>query len=182
MTKRAHQGNHHRPDPVCRGNLLPGSMEIFYFAYGSNLRSAQMQRLCPGHVFLGPARLADHWLAFTLPDDEWQGGVADVRPSAGDEVWGALYRLETRHLRALDTYEGFDPNGPVEANEYVRRLVEVDQGGTAREAWCYFVRTPHGHVAPSDFYRAALIEGATERGLPPHYLEAMRQAFEDERK
>ena len=145
-------------------------MEILYFAYGSNLRTAQMERLCPGHVFLGPARLANHRLAFTLPDDEWQGGVADVRPSATDEVWGALYRLEAQHLTALDAYEVFDPDGPGEANDYVRRLVEVDHGGTTREAWCYFVRAPRGHVAPSELYRSALLEGAIERGLPADYV------------
>lgn len=178
MTKRTHQGNHHRPGPVCHGNLSPRSMEILYFAYGSNLRSAQMKRLCPGHVFLGPARLADHRLTFTLPDDEWQGGVADLRRSAGAEVWGALYRLEARDLTALDAYEVFDPKAPAEANDYVRRLVRVEYGGEMREAWCYFVRMPQGHVAPSDFYRAALVEGAMERGLPTAYLEDMRRAFE----
>jgi len=152
-------------------------MEILYFAYGSNLRKAQMERLCPGHVFLGPARLADHRLAFTLPDEEWQGGVADVLPSPGDEVWGALYRLEAHHLAALDAYEVFDPDGPEQANDYVRRLVKVSHGGAMREAWCYFVRAADGHVAPSERYRAALIEGAMERGLPAVYVGEMQRAF-----
>lgn len=155
-------------------------MPVLYFAYGSNLRSAQMQRLCPGHEFLGPARLADHRLAFTLPDDEWQGGVADVLPSAGDEVWGALYRLEAHHLTALDAYEVFTPDGSGEANDYVRRVVTVTREGAPREveAWCYFVRTPHGPVAPSERYRAALVEGARERGLPGDYINEMRRAFD----
>lgn len=157
-------------------------MGTFYFAYGSNLHAAQMARLCPGHKFVGPARLPDHRLAFTLPDEEWQGGVADMQPSSGDEVWGALYRLEAHHLAALDTYEVFAPDGPGEANDYVRRLVKVNHSGAMREAWCYFVRAPHGHVAPSERYRAALIEGAIERGLPAEYVGEMRQAFEGGRK
>jgi gamma-glutamylcyclotransferase (GGCT)/AIG2-like uncharacterized protein YtfP len=157
---------------------------MVYFAYGSNLQSAQMERLCPGHVFLGPARLPDHRLAFTLPDEDWQGGVADVVPSAGDEVWGALYRLEAPQLAALDAYEVFDPDGPEEANDYVRRRVTVTAASDHRdiEAWCYFVRAPRGPVAPSERYRRALVEGAIERGLPAEYVREMRRAFEGEVK
>jgi gamma-glutamylcyclotransferase (GGCT)/AIG2-like uncharacterized protein YtfP len=155
-------------------------METFYFAYGSNLRSSQMLRLCPGHEFLAVARLDNHRLAFTLPDTEWRGGVADVIPSSGDAVWGALYRLREKDFPPLDAYEGYDPAGPVEANDYVRRIVTVTVGDEPRgtRAWCYFVHVPRGHVTPSGIYRAALIEGAVERGLPSHYLDSMRQAFD----
>ena len=155
-------------------------MEHFYFAYGSNLRSVQMVRLCPGHVFLGPARLDGYRLAFTLPDEEWQGGVADVIPSPGNAVWGALYLLRDTDLMALDAYEVFSPAGPEEANEYVRRLVKVTmvKAGREVEAWCYFVSAPRGPVAPSERYREALIEGAIERGLPSDYVAEMRRAFE----
>ncbi len=155
-------------------------MRHLYFAYGSNLRASQMLRLCPGHEFLAVARLDNHRLAFTLPDTEWQGGVADVIASEGDSVWGALYRLCEADLPPLDAYEGYDPEGPAEANEYVRRLVTVtiEREQREAEAWCYFVRAPQGHVAPSERYREALIEGATERGLPEDYISAMRRAFE----
>ncbi|MEX1044864.1 MAG: gamma-glutamylcyclotransferase family protein [Chthoniobacterales bacterium] len=174
------QRNHHRPGPAHHDTFVRSRMEILYFAYGSNLRTLQMGHLCPGHSFLGTARLANHRLAFTRSDDEWQGGVADVLPSAGDEVWGALYRLTAEHWAALDAYEVFDPDGPEAANEYVRRPVVVTAEGARHEveAWCYFVRAPRGHVAPSKLYRAALLEGAVERGLPADYISAMRRAFE----
>jgi gamma-glutamylcyclotransferase (GGCT)/AIG2-like uncharacterized protein YtfP len=159
---------------------LAGLVSGLYFAYGSNLRAAQMKKLCPGHEYLGLARLAGHRLAFTLRDREWQGGVADAVPSPGDEIWGALYRLPEADLAPLDAYEGFDPAGPGEADDYVRRAVTVTREGGQHtvEAWCYFVRAPRGHVPPSEVYRAALIEGAIERGLPAEYVIAMRRAFE----
>lgn len=151
-----------------------------YFAYGSNLRAAHMERLCPGHGFVGIARLPDHRLAFTLPDDEWRGGVADVLPSPGSEVWGALYRLKAAHFPALDTYEGFDPHGPDDANAYVRRTVRIETapGSALDGVWCYFVRRPRGHVTPSELYRRALLDGADERALPAHYKESMHRAFD----
>ena len=159
-------------------------MEDLYFAYGSNLRAVQMSRLCPGHEFLGPARLDGYRLAFNWPDEEWQGGVADVVTSPADAVWGALYRLREADWPTLDAYEVFDPAGPEEHNEYVRRLVTVTPEHEQRtlQAWCYFVRAPLGHVAPSELYRAALIEGAMQRGLPMDYITAMRRPFEGGRK
>ena len=155
-------------------------MHILYLAYGSNLRSAQMQQLCPGHDFLEVARLENHRLGFTLLDEEWQGGIADVLPSPGDEVWGALYRLDEHHLAALDAYEVCDPGGPEEGNDYVRRTVTVirPDGTKVGGVWCYFVRAATGYIRPSAIYRTALIEGAVERGLPPHYIKTMQRAFE----
>jgi hypothetical protein len=89
--------------------------------------------------------------------------------------------LSEADLVALDAYESFHPAGPQDANEYVRRLVTVTEASEHRdvEAWCYFVRAPRGHVAPSKRYRNALLEGARERGLPADYVAEMRRAFED---
>lgn len=54
--------------------LFPGvptklflSMSRFYFAYGSNLDAAQMERRCPGSQYRGKAFLPKHRMAFTHP-------------------------------------------------------------------------------------------------------------------
>jgi len=148
---------------------------ILYFAYGSNLRASQMDRLCPGHQFLGAARLDDHRLAFTLPDEEWQGGVADLLPSPGHHVWGALYTIDAAGLASLDHYEGYAPDAPDHAHAYVRRPIRVRtaQGSCIDDVWCYFVRPPHTHVPPSAPYRHALLQGARERHLPTAYIETL---------
>jgi hypothetical protein len=75
MNNRAGQGNFHQAQagalfPRLRPCDAKRAMEHFCFAYGSNLRSVQMARLCPGDVFLGPARLDSYRLSFTLPDEE----------------------------------------------------------------------------------------------------------------
>ncbi len=139
-----------------------------------------MRRLCPGHVFMAPARLDGHRLAFTLPDEEWAGGVADLLPVVDSEVWGALYRISTENLAALDAYEGFDSHGTPEHNAYDRRQIGVttSDGTLHRGVWCYFVQKPRDHAPPSAAYRAALQEGAGERGLPAAYIRFMRDAFD----
>ncbi len=155
------------------------SRTALYFAYGSNLRAAQMDRLCPGHQFLAAARLDGYRLAFTLPDREWQGGVADLLSAPGHCVWGALYRIDATHLAALDAYEGFDPRQADADHAYIRRTIEITTQDHLKhpDVWCYFVRQPHGHVPPSALYLRALCEGALERHLPPGYRQAMQKAF-----
>jgi gamma-glutamylcyclotransferase (GGCT)/AIG2-like uncharacterized protein YtfP len=151
------------------------SPTALYFAYGSNLRAAQMDRLCPGHQFLAAARLDGYRLAFTLPDLEWQGGVADLLAAPRHCVWGALYRIDATHLAALDAYEGFDPSHRAAENAYLRRTIEVTgtDGTVHSNVWCYFVQQPHGHIPPSALYGHALLAGARERHLPPNYIKTL---------
>lgn len=70
-----------------------------YFAYGSNLNKAQFLKRCPNAREFG---------RFTMPD--WRlvfNRVADILPSPGDVVEGALYEITRQCERALDLYEGF---------------------------------------------------------------------------
>jgi gamma-glutamylcyclotransferase (GGCT)/AIG2-like uncharacterized protein YtfP len=148
---------------------------MLYFAYGSNLRSSQMMRLCPEHEFLAPARLDGYRLAFTLADHEWQGGVADVVPAPGEHVWGALYDISSNDLARLDDYEGFAADSPGCDHDYIRRTVSVIMAGQEirSDAWCYFVHQPRDQVAPSARYAEALVEGARERDLPSAYCRKL---------
>lgn len=132
-------------------------------------------RLCPEHEFLAPARLDGYRLAFTLADHEWQGGVADVVSTPGEHVWGALYDISSNSLARLDDYEGFDPNNPEGAHDYIRRTVSVITTGQEihSDVWCYFVHQPRDHVAPSARYAEALVEGARERNLPSAYCRKL---------
>jgi len=71
----------------------------FYFAYGSNMHRASMTHRCPGARAIGPAMLNGY--RFFVGLDGW-GSVA---PSAGDTVYGVLWRLTPRDIAALHAYE-----------------------------------------------------------------------------
>ena len=162
-----------------------------YFAYGRNMASAVMDLACPGHRYLGRAELADHRLAFTRRSLRTGTGVADILPTPGRSVWGALYQLAPSDLAAIDQKEG---NGWA----YQRRavIVRLDAGkpdagrsdsgkpspdplgagqanGERRQlqAFAYSVIAPEPQpIAPSAEYRQALLDGARQRGLPADYL------------
>jgi gamma-glutamylcyclotransferase (GGCT)/AIG2-like uncharacterized protein YtfP len=138
-----------------------------YFAYGSNLHMRQFKRRCPGSNVVGRARLPDYRLAFTRYSTKRKGGVADILPEPGAEVWGALYDVGPDDVASLDQYEGVP-------RAYRREAVRVlDDGGVEREALCY-VANQTGHFAPSKMYLGLIVNGAVEHGLPEEYVAALR--------
>jgi gamma-glutamylcyclotransferase len=135
-----------------------------YFAYGSNLSSAQMHASCPGHRFLGPARLDGRRLEFRRRSRRWGGGAADIAVAPAESVWGALYELPDGAVDALDAREG--------AGFAYRRIeVEVDRDGERVAAVAYEVADKEpAELPPTAGYVEALIGGARERGLPETYV------------
>jgi gamma-glutamylcyclotransferase len=138
-----------------------------YFAYGSNLASAEIEAACPGHRFVGPARLAGRRLEFRRRSRRWGGGAADIAAASGESVWGALYELPDGALDALDAREG--------AGFAYRRIeVEVDHDGRRLPAVAYEVADKEPEeLAPTGAYAELLIWGARERGLPEAYVSAL---------
>jgi gamma-glutamylcyclotransferase len=119
--------------------------EVLYFAYGSNLSTAQMLQRCPNSTPVGLGRL-EGWKWFIN-----QRGYANVArsssspempsPPEGDVVYGLLYLLPTQDEEALDRAEGVpyayqkgyedvawlsDHRGRALVGERLRPLVYID--------------------------------------------------------
>jgi gamma-glutamylcyclotransferase (GGCT)/AIG2-like uncharacterized protein YtfP len=139
---------------------------MILFAYGALMDAKRIRRLCPTARTEGAARLPDHALAFTRYSRSEKGGVADVVPALGSNVWGVLYAIRASCLEALDRYE----DAP---RAYRREVLDVVDGqGNEREA-CVYVANRTGDFAPSRAYRELIIRGARERGLPDEYLQEL---------
>lgn len=140
-------------------------MSGLLFAYGSNLAAAEMDAWCPEARFAGVARLPDHRLALNRRSIRWGGGTADIVPTPGEEVWGALYEVPDGTLERLDAKEG-------EGWAYRRIEVEVEHGGRRVGAEAYEVvdKEPKA-VPPTPDYADLLLRAARERGLPKEYVE-----------
>ncbi|MEK6801965.1 MAG: gamma-glutamylcyclotransferase family protein [Nitrospirota bacterium] len=71
-----------------------------YFAYGSNMWSAQMDKRCSQSKKVGVARLLDYrWIISTR-------GYANVVKSMNDYVEGVLFEISATDEASLDKYEG----------------------------------------------------------------------------
>ena len=140
-----------------------------YFAYASNMASDVIARLCPGHRYLGAASLADHRLAFTRRSVKTGTGVADIVPSPGETVWGALYEIEDRQLAAIDRKEGLGW-----AYTRVRIPILLAKSRQEYRALTYMVihREPT-EISPSRQYLDNIIAAARARGLPIPYIKQL---------
>ena len=141
---------------------------FLYFGYGSNLDIARLHIHCPSAVFVGVARLADHRLAFSIESKKtWHGGVADIRPEVGQEVWGALWTIDEEHSEPLDRQEGIFRDPPA----YQRIVVDLETpSGDRVSCRSYQVVTPNLEgFLPSPAYRDTMLRGAQAVALPDHY-------------
>lgn len=140
---------------------------MLYFAYGSNMHPGQMQKRCPGCVFVAAACLRDHRLAFTRPWAAWGGGgVADIQPDAGSLVEGVVWKITEAHRKTLDGYEEYP-------TAYDRKGVVVETfDGRTLTAFAYVAR-PLGSYRPGRRYLQQLIAGARAHGLSPGYIASL---------
>lgn len=142
---------------------------FLYFSYGANMEVEGLRAHCPSAAFISIARLADHRLAFSIESKRsWLGGVCDVLPDPGDEVWGAVWRIPQAESHALDDHEGLFREPPA----YRRYPVDVTTpDGRALRCRSYRVATPDPDgFAPSRTYHETILRGARAIGLPPQYV------------
>jgi hypothetical protein len=149
----------------------------FYFAYGSNLCTAQMAERCPSGQIVARAMLADHALVFPRRSERRSCGVAGIASCPGRVVWGAVYRLTADDIARLDRSEGHVPARDPAANAYNKRAVAVLRDGVGDDiirAFTYIAVPMPGRHIPSAEYREAMIRGAREHRLPPEYTAALK--------
>ncbi len=139
-----------------------------YFAYGSNLGEARLHENCPSARIEAIARLPGYRLAFTRRSERWGGGVADIRPEAGAEVRGIVWRIDAAEGDALDRQEGVHATPP----RYRRIEVAVTtETGEVLDCLAYQVVEPQAeHIAPSEAYLGTMLRGGRAAGLPEAYL------------
>ena len=124
---------------------------LTYFAYGSNLNVADMGVRCPSAKPISRALLHDWRLTFR--------GVADIEPSEGAFVHGALWLLGEGDVRALDRYEGAP-------SLYERRAVQVTTEGGPTDAMTYVMVDRTDRSAPSSWYLSRIAQGYRDWALP----------------
>jgi gamma-glutamylcyclotransferase (GGCT)/AIG2-like uncharacterized protein YtfP len=147
-----------------------------YFAYGSNLCMTQMAERCPSRQVVDRAVLPDQALIFPRRSLRRECGVASIVASVGCVVWGAVYRLTAGDVASLDTFEGFVPTGDPARNAYNKSEIAVLRDGSLTasiQAFTYIANPMPGRHIPSADYRGAMVRGAREHQLPPHYIDTL---------
>lgn len=135
-----------------------------YFAYGSNLYLPRLRARVPSCVPLGPGQLLGYRLAFHKQGRDGSG-KCNVVPTGNlhDIVHGRLFELPQVELDALHRAEGFG---------YDQAWADVCCGGEVRAAMFYLGRAEFvdDSLRPFAWYKAFVLRGAREAGLPADYL------------
>lgn len=127
-----------------------------YFAYGSNMSCARLERRVRPVRALGAARLRD--MAWRCNKRGADGSAkANLVREPGGAVWGVIFELDASAWPELDRFEG----------GYRRIRVRVEAaGGDPLAAQTYASERLIEDARPTEDYRRFLIEGAREHGLP----------------
>jgi gamma-glutamylcyclotransferase (GGCT)/AIG2-like uncharacterized protein YtfP len=139
---------------------------LYYFAYGSNMNWHQMQRRCPSSNFVCVARLPDYQFGITRHSRLRDCGTANVVPSAGKEVWGAVYHVTDAELVIMDSFE----------DGYRREILSVfpvNDGDQPINALVYVAEFEKNVPLPNAEYKRVIIEGARHWQLPETYLSML---------
>jgi len=143
---------------------------VYYFAYGSNLYWPQMQQRCPSSRFVAAARLENYQFGITRHSRLRHCGTANVFPSQGREVWGAVYDVSDADLIVMDSFE----------DGYRREILTVHPAGNGSgplDALVYVAEIERNVPRPNAEYKGVILAGAKHWQLPGPYI-AMLEAIE----
>jgi len=132
-----------------------------YFAYGANMAVRDMRKRCPGATLLGTAKLCN-W-RFQIARE----GFATVVSDPGKTVFGTLWRLTLRDLRALDAYEEID------RGVYIRAKIDFRPRRGAGVPGIIYITANAGPGRPQWRYIRGIVESAPRFKFPAAYLREL---------
>ncbi len=139
---------------------------FLYFAYGSNMPSSRLRGRCLSAEPIGVAELPDHELRWYKRSNDGSG-KCDVVACSGKRVIGVLYRIKDSDKTALDRAEGLGYG-------YEEIEVHVLLDGNNVIAKAYQATATDESLTPYGWYKALVIAGAQEHGLPQDYIEQLK--------
>jgi cation transport regulator ChaC len=139
----------------------------WYFAYGSNLNSAQFRSRAGQVLEELTGELKNYELRF---NKKVRGGTAsaNIQQSPGKSVHGVLYRIPESSYRNLDRFEGVP--------EHYRRIEVRVTAADGREipAQVFIATKVEKGLRPAPHYLQTIVDGAVEHGLPADYIASIR--------
>ena len=145
-------------------------LDIVYFAYGSNLCLRRMRERVPSARRLSLAFLPGHTLKWHKRSVDGSGKCTIVQVDGeGGEVHGVLYVFPKHDKILLDAVEGLGWG-------YDETAVQVETPSGTREATTYIAASSHvdDALVPYAWYQELVVGGATSAGLPPAYVQKLR--------
>ena len=149
-----------------------------YFAYGSNMLTARLQRRCPGARVIGPGFVTAMEIAFSKTGTDGSGKATLAHPDDNQGlltsiVHGVVYDIADDEWPDLDFFEGLG-KGYDRLDDFPVTLAGNSKMTSTRTyiAGSGFVSDT---LLPYDWYHALVLAGAREHNLPEDYIEKLAQ-------
>ena len=142
------------------------------FAYGSNMLNARLQapERCPSARPLGVAELSGYELCWHKKSRDGSGKCDIVKSDRpGASVFGVLFEIACSEKANLDRAEGLGAG-------YDETQMQVLLGADRRTVNAYIATDTDKALKPYTWYRALVVAGAKEHGLPVGYVAGMEAA------
>jgi orotidine-5'-phosphate decarboxylase len=141
---------------------------LLNFSYGSNMLSARITQRVPSARAIGTAVLTGHLLRWHKAGQDGSAKCDIVATgSTDDRVIGVVYTLSAGEKHLLDAAEGL-------GNGYDEKEVVLESASGAITAWTYHATAIDTTMLPFDWYKALVVCGATEHGLPDAYVRQLQ--------
>ena len=143
--------------------LISGSITIF--AYGSNMFTERIRERVPSALRLSIGQLSGHTLRWHKRGQDGSGKCdAEVTKCDTDVVWGVVYVCRASEKLDLDIIEGLGMG-------YDEKEVEILTETNIIKAFMYCATDKDPSLYPYHWYKAFVVNGAREHGLPQDYIE-----------
>lgn len=145
------------------------------FAYGSNMLNTRLQapERCPSARVLGVAELPGYELRWHKKSRD-RSGKCDIVKSdrPGASVFGVLFEIACSEKVKLDKAEGLGAG-------YDETQVQVLLGAHHRTVNAYIATDTDPMLKSYTWYRALVVAGAKEHGLPAEYVAGLEAVLAD---
>ena len=141
-----------------------------YFAYGSNMLTRRLKspERAPSAVFVDTGFIARRRLTFDKLSQDGSGKCdAEETGNESDRVYGVIFEINRADEPDLDEAEALGKG-------YKKDTVEVTTTETTVFAQTYIATRKERALRPYHWYKALVVAGAAEHGLPNCYVEWLR--------
>lgn len=143
---------------------------FLYFAYGANMLSRRLHALdrAPSAVAIDTGFVQGRRFSFGKVSRDGSGKCdLEATGNLKDRAYGVLFKINAKEKQRLDEAEGLRA-GYTEAN------IQIVTATGVCTALTYVAAYREDPLPPYQWYKASVIAGAVEHGLPNEYVEWLR--------
>ena len=135
---------------------------VFYFAYGSNMKSSRLNERIKSAHYITTGYIEGYKFECSKLSTIDGSGKANITKSIEDKTWGVLYIVCEDDIKILDKEEG----------GYNRITLEIiDSNENSYNAEVYISDSMTEVKIPTTLYKRHIVDGAKEHVLPEFYIE-----------